>query len=734
MANRVKLGFLLIAYLSVSVLPTQAAKLVDQDEPEFVSIRLLPIGSADKRRQLWHELNTIAKPTILRVPSGETLAEAIRKQCGSAPGDLIDFASSLNPGTDLGPTKDNRDLQFIPCPYWSFKEQPQPPSIRVTKGEQLQKILPFYMGTSGIETVTDVKVLNPRLVDSNGNVTTDGRLVLPYVSGGTLFELRPQYQALPRNTLGWWGSDTSRWSGTPAYGVPGGDTWWRGALPGGDMLSGDMSKWSGKPGGGVPGSVTCAAAGYSTWRGDTLYGGVNSAAIRYAAPMVAKSLTSAGREAYRLVGEDGPDFSDPRKECEGPPDDTAWPVDMARVLASFQTTLQSLKAKPTDKAVALIVDTGLDISDSIIKTSLWVHKDVANNVRVRGAYYEGDLHGANMITGMGDIEPTPGYKFAFHGTEVSRIFLGPSYQLVSQFSMVAAAKVNEDQDPYKITLNSIPDSLKYAREIGAAVLNVSVVIARKTPWLEEGLNAANFLVIAAAGNNSGFLDQHPLYPPAISTSRDHLLVVGAHDWKNRIAAFSNRGTLVDLLAPGCAIPVIGADGTVALLSGTSFSAPFVTLTATLLAHIGLRGFDLKNRILASVDFDPGLVKVVKYAGRLNMEKAVRIRDDAITTESVGHPVIFGQIEEDPTWICTIGGAERAFNPTQVLKIIPRYPISNSTTAPVVWVRSGDNGALQELICDGDLSGSVSFKAIGKAKSTTYQWSELTEVVPRHRPN
>ena len=201
MANRVKLGFLLIAYLSVSVIPTQAAKLVDQDEPEFVSIRLLPIGSADKRRQLWHELNTIAKPTILRVPSGETLAEAIRKQCGSAPGDLIDFASSLNPGTDLGPTKDNRDLQFIPCPYWSFKEQPQPPSIRVTKGEQLQKILPFYMGTSGIETVTDVKVLNPRLVDSNGNVTTDGRLVLPYVSGGTLFELRPQYQALPRNTL-----------------------------------------------------------------------------------------------------------------------------------------------------------------------------------------------------------------------------------------------------------------------------------------------------------------------------------------------------------------------------------------------------------------------------------------------------------------------------------------------------------------------------------------------------
>ena len=83
------------------------------------------------------------------------------------------------------------------------------------------------------------------------------------------------------------------------------------------------------------------------------------------------------------------------------------------------------------------------------------------------------------------------------------------------------------------------------------------VIGCEEPGLVEGLRAAEFLVVVGAGNNYNLVQSACVYPPALSEFRDRMIVVGAHDWELSPADFSNYGPLVDLLAPGCAIPISG---------------------------------------------------------------------------------------------------------------------------------------------------------------------------------
>jgi len=230
------------------------------------------------------------------------------------------------------------------------------------------------------------------------------------------------------------------------------------------------------------------------------------------------------------------------------------------------------------------------------------------------------------------------------------------------------------------------------------------------------------------------LDQLGLYPPAMDSAyRAKLLVVGAHDWKNRLAAFSNHGDLVDILAPGCAIPIKDNDNNVSYVSGTSFAAPFVASTAALLAASNLGPDEIKTRIVVSGDFDAQLAHKVKYAVRLNVERAIRLKDDSIVLDSVdklSRQLLFGELQDGQTWTCKIANEDRAFNAQQVYKVIPAFPISATQSVFRVLARQVDSADVTDVDCDEPFVESLQFKGPRDSAFESYDWSRIIELVPR----
>ncbi len=167
----------------------------------------------------------------------------------------------------------------------------------------------------------------------------------------------------------------------------------------------------------------------------------------------------------------------------------------------------------------------------------------------------------------------------------------------------------------------ISDGIEYAVDQGANVINISAGGNSPGVVLEEALDYAisrNSLVVAAAGNSGGQL----LYPAGYSPK---CISVGATDYADKRASFSNYGPNLDIMAPGVDIVSTLNGGAYAVGSGTSFSAPIVSGAAGLLISLkpGLNVEQLrKTLIYTSDDVNsqslPGFDYYMGY-GRLNLQ-------------------------------------------------------------------------------------------------------------------
>lgn len=647
-----------------------------------LAVHIAPVRTSQDRAKLWNALEQTAEPTKLLVPASHTVENVVRTRCGGAPPDLLAKLASLNPGLNEGAESSDRTLRFIPCPYWnagvlnSQGMQITPPKIPVRKGEDITPIVLQYTGSAGPDRIAQVLRLNPKLVDrASGTVRANGELSLPFVA-------RPAIVTLAQ-----------------------------------------------------PQTADTAA--------------LSVQALAKSLPDAQKNNLSVALlpNEYQLVAVDDPAITDPLIDCRGPADTSNWPVNIEALKDAVNATLALtpatlLKTKP--ESVVVIADTGVRLSDQAVVDRLWENLALLGGVIDPTSPFKNDPHGVSVVTLQGknsDIEPATDYPFAGHGTDIAHVLIEAAVrnnQLDKRFS-IAVVKLNAQTPPYGIHVSTIPTALSYARRIRATAINLSVVTGATSEELEHAFHASDALIVSAAGNNGDMPEVIQVFPPALGIFREKFIVVGAHNWEREIARFSNfSSTSVDILAPGCAIPMPGSDPAhPRWVSGTSFAAPFVTYAAAMLRALNFpQSANLvRSRILASGRFNSNLINVTKYGVTLDTARAMRFREDSYLPNNTDKP-IYGTVDPVQNFLCKISEEKsRNSRPRDILKIIPKYPGKGGKLVPMIWTQPASKGPLIETLCRSDFSTpSFRFKANEEADFKDIFWSDVQDVVMRSTAN
>lgn len=170
-------------------------------------------------------------------------------------------------------------------------------------------------------------------------------------------------------------------------------------------------------------------------------------------------------------------------------------------------------------------------------------------------------------------------------------------------------------------------ALNYAKNAGAQVASHSYGGLAFNEAVRDAFAETDMLHIVAAGNYHSNNDEKKNYPSSYNLG--NMISVAASDRNDQIADFSNYGPkTVDLAAPGVDILSTTSYGNHGSWSGTSMATPHVAGAAALVATIypeeGPLGW--KDRLLTTVDVQPGWNEKVGTGGRLNAARALQPRD------------------------------------------------------------------------------------------------------------
>jgi subtilisin family serine protease len=279
-----------------------------------------------------------------------------------------------------------------------------------------------------------------------------------------------------------------------------------------------------------------------------------------------------------------------------------------------------------------IVDTGIRYDHPDLVANVW-SAPAAFTVTISGKTIQcpAGSHGFNAITRTCD--PRDDH---YHGTHVAGIIgaSGNNWAGVSGVSPVTSIMGLKflNSQGFGSTTDAVA-AIEFAIQVKAFFGSGANVRVLNNSWGGGGFSqalldqinfadAADMLFVAAAGNAGSNIDDSVSYPA--SYNAPNIVAVAATDNRDALASFSNYGaTSVHLGAPGVSVIATYPPATYEYLSGTSMASPMVAGAAALvLSSCSLTTVNLKDNLLESVDFVPGLFGKTLSDGRLNVNRAL----------------------------------------------------------------------------------------------------------------
>lgn len=626
--DRLRIGILTFIVISGSGAES-AAQPTSPEVPDTlrqaVVLRIRPTGSPQEEKRMLETLARYLEPRTVSAPAGSSIFDLIRAECGTAKPVHAELFRRLNPDIQGTVVEEERTVALPPCPFWDTDAQ-----TVIPPGSSIATQVQLATGVSGPRTLRAVQQLNPRVGDaafSDSLLAVGDTIRLPYVVLPTSFELREVHASNPERAL--------------------------------DAIES------------APGTVNVELD-----RGTT-------------------DLVRDVEPATALA-----------QKCIGPVDAQGWPFSAAVVLAQLQRNRDlraRINAPPREQERILIGIGDTGVSDGETRLPFFVNgkerfgesefDDDANG-------YLEDVTGANMPNRRGPPSVEPAYPRRGHGTGVAGLAVGGiaspelaaevrSRVSVSIMSLIQRHTTASSAGPvtsFTYPKDGIAATLRYNPDNRrVSVLNLSIQSPEEMETFGQAVGLASTLIVIAAGNDGADLDQAsaPVYPAEyrrmypgkiITVAAQNALTPdqwasvrsapGQQPAFDVLASFTNRGVrTVDLAAPGCQVESIALAGGNEAFTGSSFAAPLVSFTAALLMSEGITSpIRVKNRIIASVDFVPGLA--VHSGGVLNVPKALAVFEDIV--EMRNGDVFRGRIREPTSFV--FNGYQ--YNWRDVLKVLP----------------------------------------------------------------
>ena len=176
-------------------------------------------------------------------------------------------------------------------------------------------------------------------------------------------------------------------------------------------------------------------------------------------------------------------------------------------------------------AVIAVIDTGIDEG----------HPDLNDKI----------VPGKDFLDDDGDPHDTYG-----HGTHVSGIAAGETNNFTGTAGVGFSPNIKimplRVCDENGCPTSAIVNAINYAVSNGANVINLSLGGRFGSSSEEQAINSAwaNGLVVVASSGNDG--SGRVSYPAAFS----NVIAVGSTNWKDQLVGYSNKGSALDVVAPG----------------------------------------------------------------------------------------------------------------------------------------------------------------------------------------
>ena len=220
----------------------------------------------------------------------------------------------------------------------------------------------------------------------------------------------------------------------------------------------------------------------------------------------------------------------------------------------------------TDSAKAYIENNNINLNEVNIAV-------IDSGINFKRTYFKesGRIFDSGVNLSSSGTENSAQYDGNYHGSHVTSIILDNT---TSNVNIIGYKVTNKDG---KTTATALSTAINLAVEDGVDVINLSIGGTTKSNLLEQAIKNAydkGVIIVVSAGNNGA--DTVKCYP----ASYDEVFAVAAMDKNGNRAFFSNFGDEVDFIAPGYQVEVQG-NKDVELVSGTSFSAPFITSVAAM---------------------------------------------------------------------------------------------------------------------------------------------------------